>query len=126
MEKIDTQTLKQRLDNNEDFVLINALSEDAFSKEHIPGSENIPAGNPELVKKAEKIAGSKEKEIIVYCANPECEASTIAAGKLKDAGFANVIEYDGGMQAWKSAGHDVESSSSQTESEEPQHRGCCC
>jgi rhodanese-related sulfurtransferase len=122
MRHIDTQTLKQRLDKGDEFVLVNALSPEAFSEGHIPGSDNLPATQEDLAEKAGHLAGSKDEEIIVYCASPECDASTKAAHKLEDAGFTNVVEYDGGMKEWKESGYEVEKSSS---GEKAKYSGCC-
>lgn len=39
---ISRQDLKKKIDNQEDFYLIEVLSEDQFNKFHLPGAINIP------------------------------------------------------------------------------------
>jgi len=111
MKNINHETLKQKLDNEEDFVFLNVLPREAYEKEHIPGSENIPYDSDDLEEQAEQKADSKDAEIIVYCADEECQASNKAAKRLEEEGFTNVKDFEGGMEEWKSAGYDVESQS---------------
>ena len=88
--------------------LINVLPEEAFEKAHIPGTRNIPVGSDDFVSRVEKEAGGKEQPVVVYCANKECDASPKAAKQLEDAGFKHVFDYEGGTEAWKQAGLDIE------------------
>jgi len=108
MQIIDRKTLKQKLDNNEDFTFLNVLPCEYYEKEHIPGSKNIPYNSDDLEEQVEQMAGSKDAEIIVYCTNEDCPASDKAANRLMDAGFTNVKDFSGGMEEWKNAGYDVE------------------
>ena len=110
MQTISAQELKQKLDRNEDFVLLNVLDEDSFQKEHIPQSGNIPLDEENFVEKVEQNAGSKDAEIILYCASVECPASEKAYEKLEEAGFSNLYEYEGGMKTWKEENLPVERS----------------
>jgi len=107
MQTIDTKTLKQKLEN-EDVTLINVLDRDHFEDKHIPGSDNIPHSDAVFTQRVADLAGSKEQEVIVYCANKECDASPNAAEKLEQAGFENVIDFEGGTKAWEDAGFDLE------------------
>lgn len=108
MQIIDHEKMKEKLDNNEDFVFLNVLPNEEYEKEHIPDSDNIPYNDDNFVEKVQKKAGSKDKEVIVYCADEECDASVKAAGKLEDAGFTNIIDFSGGMEEWKDAGYEIE------------------
>lgn len=108
MKTINHETLKQKLDKNEDFVLLNVLSREDFAKEHIAGSDNIPYDTDDFEKKVEQKAGSKDAQIVVYCASEDCPASEKAAKQLEDAGFTNVTDFSGGMKEWKNAGYKDE------------------
>ena len=46
-------------------------------------------------------SGSKEKQIVVYCASAECDSSTKAVQKLLDAGFEDVWDFEEGAQGWR-------------------------
>lgn len=106
MQTINHEKLKQKLDNNENFIFLNVLSREDFKKEHIPGSENIPHNSDNFEDKVEQKAGSNDA---VYCASKDCLASENAAKNLEDAGFTNVTDFEGGMKAWKDAGYNAES-----------------
>ena len=94
--------------NDDSALIINVLDEDHFQEEHIPGSINIPLSSDEFVQRVEQEAGTKDRKIVVYCASFECDASPKAARKLDEAGFSNVLDYEGGTKDWKEAGHDIE------------------
>ena len=101
MKTISRDDLKQMNETeHEDFVLINVLPRDAFNREHIRTSINIPVDEPSFLEQAEAVAGSKDRKIVVYCANFDCDASPKAAQKLEDAGFKEVYDYEGGTRDW--------------------------
>lgn len=105
MKPLTKEELKNMNDNQHaDFVLINVLSPDSFNEKHIRTSINIPQENQEFAQTVEKVAGSKERKIVVYCASFECDASSKAAKKLDDAGFSNVFAYEGGTKDWFEGG----------------------
>jgi nucleoside-diphosphate-sugar epimerase/rhodanese-related sulfurtransferase len=110
MNTITATQLKRMIDGDEQFELINVLSEKDFQKEHIPGSSNVPVDRKDLATAVEdRVSGDKDHKIVVYCASPQCDASSKAAQALERAGFTNVQRYEGGMQEWKNAGHPIES-----------------
>jgi nucleoside-diphosphate-sugar epimerase/rhodanese-related sulfurtransferase len=110
MNTITATQLKRMIDGDEQFELINVLSEKDFQKEHIPGSINLPVDRKDLATQMDdRIAGDKAHKIVVYCASTQCDASSKAAQVLERAGFTDVQRYEGGMQEWKNAGHPVES-----------------
>lgn len=88
-------------------VVINVLSKEAFEKEHIPGSINIPLDRPDFIDKVKKNVPDKNAPIVVYCAGPHCPTSAEAAKLLEKAGFTNVSHYKGGMEEWRKSGKTV-------------------
>jgi rhodanese-related sulfurtransferase len=105
---IDTQKLEALMESAEDFRLINVLNEDAFEKQHIPGSENIPVNQEGFINDVRQSTTDRDQRIVVYCANEQCDASDIAARKLEAGGFTNVYDYAGGVEAWRESGKEVE------------------
>lgn len=85
---------------HEDFVLINVLPRDEFLKQHIRTSVNIPVTEDNFTELVEKVAGSKDRKIVVYCASFDCDASPKAAKMLEEAGFTQVFDYEGGAKDW--------------------------
>lgn len=101
MKTITRDELKRMNDmEHRDFVLINVLPKDAFNEQHIRTSINIPVESDDFIKKVELVAGDKERDIIVYCASTDCDASPKAAKKLEKAGFSNIYDYEGGTKDW--------------------------
>lgn len=85
---------------HDDFVLINVLPKEAFNKAHIRTSINVPVKDERFVETVEAVVGDKERKVVVYCANFDCDASPKAARKLEEAGFTQVYDYEGGTQDW--------------------------
>lgn len=106
---ITTEGLKAKIDKGEQAYLIDVLSPESYSAQHLPTAINIPNG-PELVKQVEQQGIPKDAEIIVYCSSDTCGASPAAAENLEKAGFTNVMHYKDGLAGWQEAGHEFENS----------------
>ena len=103
---ISRQELKEKLDRGEEFHLVEVLPEESFQEGHLPGAVNIPGD--ELRERAREAFPDKAAEIVVYCANPSCEASPRAARLLTEMGYSNVKDYAGGKEHWKEGGLPLE------------------
>ena len=97
-----TRTELKRMNEleHEDFVLINVLPRGAFNEDHIRTSVNVPVEDEDFTRIVEKIAGTRNRKIVVYCASFDCDASPKAARKLEQAGFTSVFDYEGGTKDW--------------------------
>jgi len=111
---LNAKQLKSMIDGDQDFVLINVLSEAAFDEGHIPGSVNIPHEQDTFIDRVEAIVGDKSRQVVVYCANRTCQASPKAATKLTNAGFTNVMDFENGFAGWRLAGYEVTTASGAT------------
>lgn len=100
---IGDEELLEKIENEEDFVLIDVRGEKVHLKEHIPRDENVPLDSLDDVEL------DKDEEIIVYCYHGYL--STLAQKKLEKRGFKNVRNYEGGIEEWKSKGYPVVSES---------------
>lgn len=105
MQSIDTQKLQSMKSGDADFLLINTLEGEHFDDTRIPGAINIPQSQGNFVDEVTRSAQDKAQPIVVYCASEDCASSTKAAKKLEEAGFSNVLDYEGGARAWQNAGH---------------------
>ena len=65
---ISREELKQKIDRNDDFVLVETLSETAFHHQHLPGAINLPPDR--IAELAPELLPDKNAEIVVYCAKP--------------------------------------------------------
>jgi rhodanese-related sulfurtransferase len=102
MSTITREELKQKMDNGEDFKLVNCLDEWMFRAKRIPGSIHF-----ESLKQALETLDPKE-EVIVYCSNFGCTASVLVYQQLMDHGFQNLKHYAGGIADWEDAGYPLE------------------
>ena len=94
MRTISHEELKQKLDRQDNFRLVMALGEWAYQAEHIPGSIYFATMRDALHSL------NKEDEIVVYCSDENCIASTALGQLLERNSYPHVLRYAGG--AWRS------------------------
>jgi rhodanese-related sulfurtransferase len=98
MRAIDLDELRGKIESGDDFVLVDALPPMSFAHSHLPGAINLP---PDRVSASVgQRLPDKSAEIVVYCANPECESSVETAEKLVALGYIDVRHYAGGKDEW--------------------------
>jgi rhodanese-related sulfurtransferase len=103
-EKSRVYDLKKRLDWGEPaLTIIDVRDRDTFNTSHITGAVSLPLS--QLVNSALNNF-ELERDIYVYGDNEE--QTTIAAKKLRAAGYQNVAELLGGLAAWKATGFPTE------------------
>jgi rhodanese-related sulfurtransferase len=102
MKTISSKELKQKLDRKENFRLVMALAEWAFQAKHIPGSIHFDTMREALQSL------SRDDEIVVYCSDENCIASTALGQLLERNGYTHVLHYAGGLADWEQAGYLLE------------------
>ena len=102
MKTISREELKEKLDRKEKFRLVMALAEWAYEAKHIPGSIHF-ATMKEAIQSL-----NKDDEIVVYCSDENCIASTALGQLLERNGYTHVLHYAGGLQDWEQAGFPLE------------------
>jgi rhodanese-related sulfurtransferase len=103
---IDTHTLRQKIEEGDAFVLVDALSVISYAASHLPGAINIP---PERVDNlAPRRIPDLGAEIVVYCSSPTCMSSVEVAERLVELGYTQVRHYAGGKRDWVAAGLRLE------------------
>ncbi len=104
IQRTTAEVLFDKMNSNERPVLLNALDHEAYTAKRIPGSINVPAGNADLV---EDIVPDKEQDIVVYCANADCDASPKLAQELMEKGYTRVWDFEEGLAGWKQEGYEL-------------------
>jgi rhodanese-related sulfurtransferase len=77
---------------------------------HIPYEGDIPDTDlsipyNDLESHLDQLPEDKNAPLVLYCRSGSM--STQAAETLVDLGYTNIMEVDGGMNAWRSAGYDL-------------------
>lgn len=106
MKTINAEELKKKVDAGEDFVLVDVLGKESYEGKHIKTSINIPVD--EIENRASSELPDKNKEIVVYCASTDCQASPRAGKKLEELGYTHVVDYEAGIAGWQDAGYQFE------------------
>lgn len=96
MKEISVQQLKEKIDNKEDFQLIDVRETFEYETSNLDG-ENIPLGG--ILIESDKIA--KDKPVVVQCRSGKRSAAAIM--QLEQLGFDNLYNLTGGIMAWKDA-----------------------
>lgn len=97
MKEISVQELKQKIDNKEDFQLIDVRETFEYETSNLDGV-NIPLGG--ILIETDKIA--TDKPVIVQCRSGKRSAAAIM--QLEQLhGFDNLYNLKGGILAWQEA-----------------------
>jgi rhodanese-related sulfurtransferase len=100
--EIEREELLARIERDDAFVLVDALSPLSYGAARIPGAVNIPPDRVDAL--AERRIRDLATPVVVYCAGPTCESSVEVAARLVELGYVNVAHYAGGKQDWAEAG----------------------
>lgn len=85
-------------------VVLDVREAEAYAAGHVPGALHLPRGQIEL--RVDSVLPDPTLRVLVTCELGKI--STIAAATLRDMGFAGAIALDGGIKAWREAGHPLE------------------
>lgn len=89
-------------------LFIDARPADEYAELHISQALNI---TPDILETggAGKVAGiAKDREIVVYCGQSNCDLALQLAEKLQALGFSRVLAFVGGFRAWDEAGYPAD------------------
>lgn len=104
--EIGCDELRAKMDNGERLIIVDALPPMSYAHSHLPGAINLPPTRVDA--SVAKRLPDRHAEIVVYCANPECEDSVETAARLVELGYTNVWHYPGGKNEWRERGLPLE------------------
>ena len=100
----DSWDLYEALNKGEAIVVIDARSQEAYAREHIPTAINIP--HRTMCEETTKHL-DKTKLYVTYCDGIGCNASTKGALNMARLGF-KVTELMGGIEWWRRDGYETQ------------------
>ncbi len=87
-----------------DLIVLDVRETEQFASAHVPGAAHLPRGQLEL--RVNDMLPDPTRRIVTVCEHGKI--STLAAATLRTLGFVRVMALDGGMKAWREAGHPSE------------------
>ncbi|MCC5908420.1 MAG: hypothetical protein JJU13_19540 [Balneolaceae bacterium] len=103
--EISTDEVFHKIQNNEDFLLVDTREEHEFNAGHLPNAIHLSKGVIE--RDIEKKVSDTEKEIVLYCGGGY--RSALAADNLKKMGYSNLSSMAGGWREWNEKEFETES-----------------
>ena len=100
----DSWDLNEAIQNDEQVVVIDARSPEAFAEGHIPGAINLPHRTMNADSTAHL---DRDALYVTYCDGIGCNASTKGALNMARLGF-RVKELMGGLDWWRRDGYPIE------------------
>ena len=107
MQTIARDVLKQWMDEDRDFTLVEALPRERFEQGHLPGAVNVPVDDAQFEGLVNELLPDREEPVVIYCASLECPASLNEARKLEAMGYRQVYDYEAGKEDWEKAGYEL-------------------
>ena len=111
---INTDQLNNMIKEKEDVVILDVSDKEVVNERgNVPGAINISLGSlyfkadsevPDEYK--DKRIQNRDKKVVMTCSIGACAA--IGGKLLKDMGFKDVSLLEGGVEAWKKSGLDIE------------------
>jgi molybdopterin/thiamine biosynthesis adenylyltransferase/rhodanese-related sulfurtransferase len=95
--------VKKRLDTGEPLVLVDVRDPDEYRDGHIEPAANISRGFLEF--RIGTVASDPKAPLVLYCQTGL--RSMLAARQLKELGYENVVNLQGGFQKWAQSGLPV-------------------
>lgn len=96
---LDAIAFNELVKSTENAQLIDVRTAEEFSKGHLINALNIDWNGNDFEMLSSKL--NKEKAVFVYCLSGGRSAA--AAAQLRQSGFKNVIELNGGIMKWRGA-----------------------
>lgn len=96
---IDAGTLKEMMDSETPFVLLDARGDHWNDPNIIPGALLAASDFSEM--RLEALIPEKSSLIVVYGFSSTCPKAHMLVDKLISLGYYNVIEYPSGLKVWR-------------------------
>ena len=114
LNKINSDQLNNLIEEEKDMVILDVSDKEVVEQRgSVPGALNVSLGSLYFKADAEVPEDYKdyriqnrEKKVVMTCTIGACAA--IGGKLLKDMGFKDVVLLEGGVEAWKKSGYNLE------------------
>jgi rhodanese-related sulfurtransferase len=101
--EVTIEDVKAKLDRNEQFLLIDVREDNEWNKDHLPNA--IHLGKGIIERDIEQQVPDLGSPLVLYCGGGF--RSALAADKLQQMGYTNVLSMDGGIRGWREKGYPL-------------------
>jgi len=108
MQAIERTELQRWMEEGREFTLVEVLPPRDFRLFHLPDAINVPVDQKRFESAIERAVPAKDRPVVVYCQDQDCNASPRAAQRMQQSGYQDVYDYEAGKMDWKGAGLSVE------------------
>jgi len=100
--------LKALLLEKPETVLIDLLSPEHFARRHIPFARNVCVFQVSFLDDLAIVVPDKQTPIVVYGSSIRSQDAAMSLDKLDRGGYEQVSFLEGGLEAWRDAGYELE------------------
>jgi rhodanese-related sulfurtransferase len=101
--EVTIEDVKAKLDRKEQFLLIDVREDNEWNKDHLPNA--IHLGKGIIERDIEQQVPDLGSPLVLYCGGGF--RSALAADKLQQMGYTNVLSMDGGIRGWREKGYPL-------------------
>ena len=101
--KISVDEFEKKINSGQNTQLIDVRTPEEYNNGFVKGAKNIDWNGTSFENEIKKL--DKEEAVYVYCLSGG--RSDAAASKMKELGFKEVYDMQGGMMAWNNAGKAI-------------------
>lgn len=105
--EISAQKVNEIIDKKQDYKIIDVREHDEYSQGHVPGAAHIPRGVLEF-KLDHPSLQNLNQPLVIYCKSGRRAA--LACYTLKQLGYQNVVNMEGGYVEWVKGDFDIQKS----------------
>jgi len=88
--------------------VIDTLPPEYYEQGHIPGALNACVYEMVFTDRMKELIANRAARVVVYGTSDRSRGAAVAIEKLSRAGYSDVRELAGGMEAWQAAGFPLE------------------
>ena len=103
IQEIDIDIVKEKIDHNAAFLLIDVREKSEWDAGHLPSAIHLSKGIIE--RDINEVANTFDTSIVLYCGGGS--RSALAADNLEKMGYTQVASMRGGFRGWKAVDYPL-------------------